>query len=47
MTKQQKLDRLKRSGYVVIEHPNMTMRFSAGIYLAKSIYNLHKQIFGY
>jgi hypothetical protein len=51
MTKQQKLDRLKKSGWIVTEFPFKTIRFEAikgvGEVEAKNIYNLHKQIYGY
>ena len=47
MTKTQKLDRLSRAGYVVVEHPNRTIRYTAGKYEAKNLSQLFKQIFGY
>lgn len=47
MTKTQKLDRLSRAGYIVVEHPNRTIKYTAGKYEAKSLSQLFKLIFGY
>lgn len=46
MTKQQKIDRIERF-HPVIEYPCRTIRYTAGKYEAKNIYQLHKQIYGY
>jgi len=51
MIKQQKIDRIKRDGWIVTDFPFRTMRFEAlkrGVEVkTKNIYNLHKQIYGY
>jgi len=51
MTKQQKLDRLKKSGWIVTEFPFRTMHFEAikgvGEVKAKNMSNLFKLIYGY
>lgn len=47
MTKQQKLSRLAKDGYIVTEHFFRTIRFTAGKYEAENIYQLFNQIYGY
>lgn len=51
MTKQKKLDRLKKDGWIVTEFPFKTMHFEAikgvGEVKSKNISNLFKLIYGY
>ena len=56
MTKQQKIERIERDGYRVVEHPKMTVRYTAVRVVndalitsipANSISGLFKQIYGY
>ena len=51
MTKNQKINRLKKDGWIVTEFPFRTKRFEAlkrGVEIkAKNMSNLHKLIYGY
>lgn len=51
MNKEQKLNRLKRDGWLVEFNPNMTIKYIATrktiTIKAKNIFNLFKQIYNY